>query len=62
MDAKSAAVRSRQANGTSRTGEGDDLTEAQLRELLESLQSMKVGDFSARLPGDWTGVFVSSSK
>jgi HAMP domain-containing protein len=49
-------MRARQTNGASRTGGGDDLTEAQLRELLHSLQSMKVGDFSARLPGDWTGV------
>jgi HAMP domain-containing protein/CheY-like chemotaxis protein/signal transduction histidine kinase len=56
MDAKSASMRARQTNGASRTGGGDDLTEAQLRELLHSLQSMKVGDFSARLPGDWTGV------
>jgi len=57
MEAKSAAVRTRQSNGASRAGEGhDDPTEAQLRELLQSLQSMKVGDFSARLPSDWTGV------
>ena len=59
MEGKSAAVRSRQSNGVSRaeTGNGhDDPTEVQLRELLQSLQSMKVGDFSARLPGDWTGV------
>jgi HAMP domain-containing protein/CheY-like chemotaxis protein/signal transduction histidine kinase len=57
MESKSAAARSRQTNGASRAGDGpDDLTEAQLRDLLQSLQSMKVGDFSARLPADWTGV------
>jgi len=55
MEAKSAAVRTRQSNGASRVGDRDP-TEAQLRELLRALQAMRVGDFSARLPGDWTGV------
>ena len=54
MEAKSAAVRSRQGNGAGRD-ERDDLPD-QLRELLTALQAMKVGDFSARLPGEWTGV------
>jgi HAMP domain-containing protein/CheY-like chemotaxis protein/signal transduction histidine kinase len=56
MDAKSeAVVRSRNGNG--RTGEqSDETTDAHLRELLHALQAMKVGDFSARLPSDWTGV------
>ncbi len=53
MEAKSVAARSRQSNGAPRAG--DDVTDVQLRELLQSLQSVRVGDFSARLPADWTG-------
>ncbi len=56
MEAKPAAVRSRQSNGASRTSDQYDPTDAQLRDLLQSLQAMKVGDFSVRLPGDWNGV------
>src|SRR3954471_19219266 len=29
----------------------------QLRELLLALQSVRDGDFSVRLPGDWTGMY-----
>ncbi|HYH41943.1 MAG TPA: HAMP domain-containing protein, partial [Burkholderiales bacterium] len=29
----------------------------ELRELLVALQSVREGDFSAQLPGDWTGLF-----
>jgi len=54
MDAKSP-VRTRNGNGASRS-EHEDRTEEQLRELLVALQAMKVGDFSARLPSDWSGV------
>ncbi|QGZ93559.1 HAMP domain-containing protein [Terricaulis silvestris] len=55
MEAKAAAVQTRRGNGNG-TGPDEPLTEGQLRELLQALQSMKVGDFSTRLPGDWTGV------
>src|SRR5689334_10402859 len=42
------------ANGGGLPGEAVSLDE--LRELLTALQAMKIGDFSARLPGDRTGV------
>ena len=54
MDVKSTAE-ARQANGPGRS-EAHEAAEAQLRALLHALQAMKVGDFSARLPSDWTGV------
>jgi HAMP domain-containing protein/CheY-like chemotaxis protein len=34
----------------------DDGTAAELRDLLEALQAVRVGDFSVRLPGDRTGL------
>jgi methyl-accepting chemotaxis protein len=55
MDAKTAPVNPRRGNGNG-TQRADALTDDQLRELLEALQTLKVGDFSARLPSDWTGV------
>jgi HAMP domain-containing protein/CheY-like chemotaxis protein len=55
MEAKSgAAVRSR--GGTGEHDRLDDATGEQFHELLQALQAMKVGDFSRRLPSDWTGV------
>jgi HAMP domain-containing protein/CheY-like chemotaxis protein/signal transduction histidine kinase len=53
MDAKAEAVQARRGNGV---GHDEAPTGVQVRELLQALQSMKVGDFSTRLPGDWTGV------
>ena len=44
MDAKSGAVRSRQANGTNRANEGDDPTEAQLRELMPQLGGWELAE------------------
>src|SRR3954466_5834892 len=29
----------------------------ELRELLHALQSVREGDFSVQLPGDWTGMY-----
>ncbi|HZN27353.1 MAG TPA: hypothetical protein VFB75_24205, partial [Burkholderiales bacterium] len=29
----------------------------ELRELLIALQSVREGDFSVQLPGDWTGLY-----
>jgi HAMP domain-containing protein/CheY-like chemotaxis protein/signal transduction histidine kinase len=56
MEAKSeAAVRTRNGAGRS-AGDREDFTDDQLRELLQALQLTKAGDFSARLPSDWTGV------
>ena len=37
-------------------GNGADLTEDRNRQLLSALHSLRDGDFSIRLPGDWTGV------
>jgi methyl-accepting chemotaxis protein len=57
MEAKAATAVKARNNGAGRgPGENDDFTDQQLRELLQALQAMKIGDFSARLPGDWTGV------
>ena len=62
MDAKTAAVgsRTRNGNGGARSA-GDDPAvrereQQELRDLLQALQAMKVGDFSVRLPGDRVGV------
>ncbi len=56
MEAKSAStVRTRNGAGRS-ASEHEDYTDEQLRQLLHALQAMKVGDFSARLPSDWTGL------
>ena len=55
MEAKSAStVRTR--NGAGRHATHEDFTDEQIRQLLSALQAMKVGDFSARLPSDWTGL------
>src|SRR5262245_52487991 len=54
MEVKSTAE-ARQTNGPGRN-EAEEAAEAQLRALLHAMQAMKVGDFSARLPSDWTGV------
>ena len=35
----------------------DVISTSDLRELLAALQSMKIGDFSVRLPGDRTGMY-----
>ena len=53
MEVKSSAAEPRLSNGTGREA---DAVDEQLRALLIALQAMKVGDFSARLPSDWTGV------
>ncbi len=55
MEAKTEAV-VRTRNGNGRAERKVDPTDEQLRELLHALQAMKVGDFSVRLPSDWTGV------
>jgi HAMP domain-containing protein/CheY-like chemotaxis protein len=34
----------------------DDVDTLDLRQLLQALQVMRDGDFTARLPGDWTGL------
>src|SRR5262245_63337521 len=54
MEVKSTAE-ARQTNGPGRN-EAEEAAEAQLRALLHAMQAMKVGEFSARLPSDWTGV------
>jgi HAMP domain-containing protein/CheY-like chemotaxis protein/signal transduction histidine kinase len=59
-EGQSAAAVQRHDNGAdsasyeSLGGSGPDSGE--LRELLYALQAMKRGEFSARLPGEWTGV------
>src|SRR5215471_18120505 len=40
---------------TETNGQGDKSSSA-MRVLLNSLQAMRDGDFSVRLPGDWTGL------
>jgi HAMP domain-containing protein/CheY-like chemotaxis protein len=57
MEGKSAAVRSQSGNsaGPGKVGR-EELEEQQARQLLEALQAVKVGDFSARLPVGWTGL------
>ena len=34
----------------------DAVPRAALGELLNALQAIRDGDFSVRLPGDWTGI------
>src|SRR5215471_12749683 len=41
-----------EAHAHGRTG----VTSSELRILLSGLQAMRDGDFSVRLPGDWTGL------
>ncbi len=61
MDAKTAAVTARTRNGSEENTrvsdrDGGGPTDEQLRDLLQALQAMKIGDFSVRLPGDRVGV------
>ena len=61
---KAQAARARRGNN-GHGGEGgvetpvsaDVISTGDLRELLAALQSMKIGDFSVRLPGDRTGMY-----
>ncbi|HUL07401.1 MAG TPA: HAMP domain-containing protein, partial [Candidatus Acidoferrum sp.] len=49
-------VGARQSGGATRSNGADDGSTADLRDLLEALQAVRVGDFSVRLPGDRTGL------
>src|SRR5205809_6460149 len=51
MKKNTSLLRARPANGSRLNGDGVDS-----RQLLSALVAFKRGDFSARLPGDWTGV------
>ena len=51
MKKKTSTHRTRSANGSHHNGDGVDS-----RRLLTALVAFKRGDFSARLPDDWTGV------
>ena len=51
MKKKTSIPRARSANGSRHNGDGVDS-----RQLLTALVAFKRGDFSARLPDDWTGV------
>jgi HAMP domain-containing protein/signal transduction histidine kinase/CheY-like chemotaxis protein len=51
MKKKTPTPRTRSANGSHHNGDGVDS-----RRLLTALVAFKCGDFSARLPDDWTGV------
>jgi HAMP domain-containing protein/CheY-like chemotaxis protein/signal transduction histidine kinase len=42
-------------NGNGHGGEGER-SQPEIRALLHGLQAMRAGDFSVRLPGDWTGL------
>ena len=58
MDANGSAPQKQKADKPLRAPPiGRDDADAPLRELLAALQSMRVGDFSARLPGDQVGLF-----
>ena len=50
MKKQSATLLAPRENGSDPNGEGD------LRQLLKALNSFKSGDFTVRLPDDWTGV------
>jgi len=54
---QSSAVALADANG-SVNGQAGQLRQSQpeIRALLHGLQAMRDGDFSVRLPGDWTGL------
>ena len=49
-------VGARLSGGATRSNGADDGSTADLRDLLEALQAVRVGDFSVRLPGDRTGL------
>src|SRR5213596_343831 len=51
MKKNTSLLRARPANGSRLNGDGVDS-----RQLLTALVTFKRGDFSARLPDDWTGV------
>src|SRR5918998_1521721 len=43
-------------NGRARSAGSSGPSDPELRQLLMGLQAMRDGDFSVRLPGDWTGL------
>src|ERR1700755_3355753 len=70
MEAKGPTPRARRSSGNNADGDGahsavvaatlqpaEAVSAADLRELLQSLQAMKIGDFSVRMPSDRTGMF-----
>src|SRR5690242_21338296 len=50
MDGAAVSVKSNGSSGRS------EIAPAELRGVLASLQTMRDGDFSVRLPGSWTGL------
>src|SRR5215469_9194677 len=62
MPAKSQSVSEGKTNGPQAAvaleglGQGGGISPAQLTELLHSLQAVRVGDFSVRMPGDQIGI------
>ena len=58
---ESAAAGTRILSDTGGNGHRSaDLSEADLGAILAGLQTMRDGDFSVRLPGNWTGVAAKS--
>src|SRR6202041_1657266 len=53
VEAEPVAKRSK-SNG--QTAAGEELVAANMNVILASLQTMRDGDFSVRLPGSWTGL------
>ena len=43
-------------NSNGQTGARAEIASADLSVVLASLQTMRDGDFSVRLPGNWTGL------
>ncbi|HZM69752.1 MAG TPA: HAMP domain-containing protein, partial [Candidatus Cryosericum sp.] len=52
----STAIRARTGQKAARTNGQGDVSSGELSAILASLQTMCAGDFSVRLPGDWTGL------
>src|SRR5580704_17848521 len=44
------------AKSNGQTAAGEELVAANMSVILASLQTMRDGDFSVRLPGNWTGL------
>ena len=56
MSISGESAGARKKNGRARSAAPSGPSSAELRQLLLGLQAMRDGDFSARLPGDWTGL------
>ena len=52
----SRTVRDRTENAGTAVAEADRASTLERRQLLLALQQMRAGDFSVRLPGDWSGM------